>query len=146
MMNILVLASAQVTVPAQLAVPPHALAIALKAYDEAQVRGDAKSLRALLADDYLLINSKGDREGKSELIADYTAPGFRLNPFVVKQATLRFWEGGAVAAGVARLSGVENGSPFSSCLRFADVWRSSRQGWQVVFTQASQADPRLCAA
>jgi hypothetical protein len=65
MVNLLVLASAQLTVPPQLAVPPRALAVALKAYDEAQFRGGAKSLRGLLADDYLMIISKGIERAKA---------------------------------------------------------------------------------
>src|SRR5437868_4848877 len=136
MIDPIILASMQLAVPAQAAAAPPALSAALRAYDEAQVRGDARSLRRLLADDYLLINSKGNRESKSELIADYTAPGFRLNPFVVMHPALRFWHGGAVAGGFARLSGVDKGSPFSVCLRFADVWQLSRRSWQVIYTEA----------
>lgn len=123
---------------------PAALSRAMQAYDDAQVHGDAPALRRLLADDYLLVNSGGQTETKAQFIGDLTAPGYRLDPFVVRQPVLRVWRGGAVAGGVALLSGVDGGKPYSACLRFADVW-SLRQGrWQVAFTQASRADPKAC--
>lgn len=131
------LAGATATIPA-------ALTTAVEAYDKAQIKGDGGALRRLLADDYLLVNSGGQQENKAQFIADLTAPGYRLDPFVVQDPVLHAWRGGAVAGGVARLGGTEGGKPFSACLRFADVWSLRKGRWQVVFTQASHADLKAC--
>ena len=123
---------------------PPALAEAMRAYDKAQVDGNGRALQHLLAGDYLLVNSGGQVEDKAQFIADQKAPGYRLNPYVVRAPVLRVWSGGAVAGGVARLTGTDGGKPFSACLRFADVWSLRKGRWQVAFTQASRADPASC--
>ena len=75
---------------ADIKLPPD-LAQAAHAYDAAQVKGDRAALERLLADDYLLVNSQGKLESKADLIADYTAPGFRLDPFTVEHEVRRLW-------------------------------------------------------
>lgn len=116
-------------------VPPD-LAAAVRAYDAAQVKGDRAALERWLADDYLLVNSRGIAEGKAELIRDYTAPGFRLDPFTVEQSIEQVWPGGAVMGGVATLSGTDGGKPYRVRLRFADVWAKRGGRWQVIHTDA----------
>lgn len=123
------------------ALPP-GLAEAVRGYDEAQWRGDRAALERWLADDYLLVNSRGEVETKAQLIADYTAPGFTLNPFTVEQEVRRVWPGGAVMGGVATLTGMDGGKPYRVRLRFADVWAYRSGRWQVVYTQAARAPDR----
>ncbi|MBS0366025.1 MAG: nuclear transport factor 2 family protein [Proteobacteria bacterium] len=122
------------------AVLPPDLRAAVTAYDRAQVRGDRAALERLLADDYLLVNSHGKLESKEQLIADYTAPGFSLQPFTVEQPVQRYWENGAVTGGVATLSGTDGGKSYRVRLRFTDVWAKRKGVWQVIYTQAARAE------
>ncbi|MEP6899206.1 MAG: nuclear transport factor 2 family protein [Rhodanobacter sp.] len=115
---------------------PAALAQAVAAFDRAQVAGDGPALARLLADDYVLVNSRAQIEHKADFINDYTAPGWKLMPYVVEDETVRSWNDGAVLAGVATLQGASGGKPFKARLRFADVWRRRGGKWQVIFTQA----------
>jgi ketosteroid isomerase-like protein len=118
--------------------PPADLALAVKAYDAAQVGGDRAALESLLDDRYLLVNSRGKHESKSELIADYTAPGFRLEPFIVEEPVEIVWSDGAVMGGVATLRGTDDGRPYEVRLRFTDVWAKRSGRWKVLYTQASR--------
>lgn len=131
MLPSLLLAAAAVAVPTD-------LRAAVEAYDAAQVHGDRAALGRLLADDYLLVNSAGKTETKGELIADYTAPGFTLDPYVVERPVARVWTDGAVLGGVAALSGTEGGKPYRARLRFSDVWAKRGGHWQVIYTAASR--------
>ena len=117
---------------------PRALARAVAAFDRAQVEGDGVALRRLLADDYVLFNSRARVENKADFIRDYTAPGYSLKPFTVEQEVVRYWPGGAVLGGVATLEGSSDGKPFKARLRFADIWRERDGQWQVIFTQATR--------
>lgn len=117
---------------------PTELAAAAKAYDEAQVKGDGRALERLLADDYVLINSRGDLETKTDLIRDYTAPGFTLEPFVVEAPVERLWRDGAVLGGIATLKGLDQGRRYEARLRFADVWARRGGRWQVIYTHVSR--------
>lgn len=122
-------------------VPPD-LAAAVAAYDKAQVEGDRGELERWLADDYVLVNSRGQVEDKAKLIADYTAPGFKIEPFTVEQPVERVWKDGAVMGGVATLRGTDNGERFEVRLRFADIWAKRNGRWQVVYTHAAR-EPQL---
>jgi hypothetical protein len=119
-------------------VPPD-LAAAVVAYDKAQVDSDKAELERWLADDYLLINSSGKTETKSQLIADYTAPGFDLEPFTIEQKVEKVWGDGAIMGGIATIRGTDGGQRYEVRLRFADIWAKRAGRWQVVYTQVAKA-------
>ena len=118
-------------------VPPD-LAKAVQDYDEAQVHGDKAELERLVANDYTLINSSGLVQSKAQLIADYTAPGYKIEPFVVREPVEKVWSDGAVMGGIATLKGTDGGKPFSIDLRFADIWAKRNGKWQVIYTHVSR--------
>jgi hypothetical protein len=125
-------------VPAGPSELPPDLAKAVADYDTAQIKGDGAKLKRLLADDYTLLNSSGSIESKAQLIADYTAPGYKLEPFVVREPIEKVWTDGAVMGGVATLRGVDGGKPFEVTLRFADIWAKRHGVWQVIYTHVSK--------
>lgn len=129
-------AAAAMLASASAATLPPDLAKAAKAFDEAQMHSDGKALQQLLADDYMLANGHGGVEDKAQFIADYTAPGFHLDPYVVHEPVERVWNEGAVLGGVVTLSGTDAGKRFQVDLRFADVWAKRNGKWQVVYTGA----------
>lgn len=138
----LIIAAFTLITPVAFAVglPPD-LAKAVRAYDQAQIRGDRAELQRLLAEDYMLLNSSGQIENKAQLIADYTAPGYKLEPFEVREPLETVWSDGAVLGGIATLRGVDAGKPFSVTLRFADVWAKRNGSWQVIYTHVSRPAP-----
>lgn len=132
MLALLIAAAAPVHLPTD-------LAAAVAAYDRAQVGGNRAELERWLAGDYLLVNSTGKTETKAELIADYTAPGFSLEPFTVEQPVQKVWRDGAVMVGIATLRGMDGGKRYEVRLRFADIWAKRDGHWQVTYTQVSKA-------
>jgi len=117
---------------------PADLAKAVKDYDEAQIHGDKAELQRLVADDYTLVNSSGRIQSKAELIADYTAPGYKIEPFEIQQPVEKVWSDGAVMGGVVDLRGTDGGKPFAVKLRFADIWAKRNGKWQVIYTHVSR--------
>ena len=117
---------------------PADLAKAVKDYDEAQIHGDKAELQRLVADDYMLVNSSGRIQSKAELIADYTAPGYKIEPFEIMQPVEKVWSDGAVMGGVVDLRGTDGGKPFAVKLRFADIWAKRNGKWQVIYTHVSR--------
>ena len=118
-------------------VPPD-LAAAVAAYDKAQIDSNRTELERWLADDYLLVNSSGKTETKAELIADYTAPGFDLEPFTIEQPVEKVWSDGAVMGGIATIRGTSGGQRYEMRLRFADIWAKWNGRWQVVYTHVAK--------
>lgn len=117
---------------------PADLAKAVADYDAAQISGNRAELERLLAADYTLLNSGGKTETKSQFIAESTAPGFKLEPFAVEDATEKVWDKGAVMGGVVTLRGTDGGKPFAARLRFADIWAKRKGKWQVIYTHVSK--------
>ncbi len=118
---------------------PPDLAAAVKDFDQAQMHHGGKALQRLLADDYVLVNSRGQASGKAQFIKDYSDPGFRLDPYVVREPVERVWGDGAVMGGLVTLKGTNNGKAFSVDIRFADIWAKRNGQWQVVYTGATRA-------
>ena len=117
---------------------PADLAKAVKDYDEAQIHGNKAELQRLVADDYTLVNSSGRVQNKAELIADYTTPGYKIEPFEIMQPVEKVWSDGAVMGGVVDLRGTDGGKPFAVTLCFADIWAKRHGKWQVIYTHVSR--------
>lgn len=119
---------------------PADLRKAVEDYDHAQVKADAPELKRLVADDYLLVNSSGRVQNKAQLIADYLAPGYKIEPYEVLQPVEKAWNGGAVMGGLVHLKGMSEGKPFAVSLRFADIWAKRNGKWQVIYTHVSKPE------
>jgi ketosteroid isomerase-like protein len=116
---------------------PADLRKAVEDYDHAQVKADGAELKRLVADDYVLVNSSGRVQNKAELIADYLAPGYKIEPYEVLEPVEKVWGDGAVMGGLVNLKGLSEGKPFAVTLRFADIWAKRNGKWQVVYTHVS---------
>ncbi len=121
--------------------PHDALRQAMANYERAQIGADRAALNGLLADDYLLVNSGGDREDKKTFIADLVDPTFKLKPYTIEHPVIRRWRGGAVSAGIAHETGTSTGKSFDACIRFADTWKKVGGRWEVAFTQVAKMPP-----
>ena len=117
---------------------PTDLRKAVEDYDHAQVKADGLELKRLVADDYVLINSSGRVQNKAELIADYLAPDYKIEPFEVLEPVEKVWNDGAVMGGLVHLKGISGGKPFTLTLRFADIWAKRNGKWQVIYTHVSR--------
>jgi hypothetical protein len=118
---------------------PPDLAKAAIGYDEAQIRGSRAELQRWLADDYLLVNSSGQRETKAQLISDYTTPGYSLEPFTIEQPVHKVWTDGAILGGLVTVRGMDSGKRYEARVNFADVWVKRNGRWQVIYTQVGKA-------
>jgi hypothetical protein len=117
---------------------PPDLAKAVKDYDEAQIHGNRAELERLVAGDYTLLNSSGTFQDKAGLIADYTAPGFSIEPFEILEPVEKVWSDGAVMGGLVHLKGKDGGKAFAVTLRFSDIWANRDGRWQVIYTHVSR--------
>ncbi|MBI1359029.1 MAG: DUF4440 domain-containing protein [Alphaproteobacteria bacterium] len=113
---------------------PADLAASARAFDEAQVASDGAALKALLADDYVLVGGAGNVETRAGFIADYTDPDVRFQPFQVVEQVKTVWSDGAVLGGKVTIRLTDHGKPAETTFRFADVWAKRHGKWQIVYT------------
>lgn len=117
---------------------PADLAAAAHAYDEAQVKGDRAALERLVADDYVLVNGAGQVQDKARLIADYVAPGFKLDPFTIEAPVEKVLGDTALLGGRVSMTGVDGGQRFALVVRFVDTWARRDGQWRVVYSQVTR--------
>jgi len=140
----LAFAAALLAVAPALASSPYAglppdLEAAVEAYDAAQVNGDRAELERLVADDYVLVSGGGARQTKADLIRDYVAPGFKLDPFTIEEPVQQVWGAdSAVLGGRVDMQGTDGGERFRVMVRFADVWAKRDGRWRVVYSQVTR--------
>lgn len=117
---------------------PADLAAAAHAYDAAQVNGDRAALERLVADDYVLVNGAGQVQDKAKLIADYMAPGFKLDPFTIEAPVEKVLGDTALLGGRVNMTGVDGGQRFALVVRFVDTWAKRDGQWRVVYSQVTR--------
>lgn len=117
---------------------PPDLAKAVKDYDEAQTRNDIVALTNLVADDFVLVNSDASVENKQQYLADFSLPGFKIDPYVREQPVEKMSADAAVVAGLVHLSWTQGGKHQTRTLRTAYVWAKRGGRWQATYAQVTR--------
>lgn len=117
---------------------PSELAKAIKEYDQATFRNDIGVLGKLVAEDYLLVNSDSTLQGKQSYLADFTAPGFRLDPYVMEEPVLKIWGNTALIAGRLHLAWTQDGRRQNRRVRIAHLWAKDDGQWRLRYTQLTR--------
>jgi uncharacterized protein (TIGR02246 family) len=136
------LAAAAASAPAapspQVQALPADLASALDAYNRATARNDTQALAALVTDDYVLVNSDASVQGKASYLADFAAPGFKLEPYVVEPLTYQVRGDAALTAWTFNLSWTQDGRHQTRRLRIAHFWVKQHGRWRIAYTQLTR--------
>jgi ketosteroid isomerase-like protein len=117
---------------------PLDLAKAIKDYEQATFRNDIVKLEDLVAEDYVLVNSDSTLQNKQSYLADFTVPGFRLEPYVMEEPVLKVWSTTALTAGRVHLAWTQDGKRQSRLLRIAHVWAKDDGRWRLTYTQLTR--------
>jgi ketosteroid isomerase-like protein len=125
-------------VPALAAELPPDLARAMKNYDQAQIHNDIATLDQLVTEDFTLVNSNASVENKQQYLADFSLPGFKIDPYAMDQPMSKVWGSVALIGGVVHLNWTQDGQHQSRVLRLAYVWRKRGDRWQVTYTQVTR--------
>jgi ketosteroid isomerase-like protein len=136
--RMVVIALALAACPALAADLPPDLATTLAAFDRAQFSNDVPTLTGLYADDYVLVNSDASVENKQQALADYLAPGFKAEPYVLEEPVRLLSTDTAVVAGLARLRWTQDGEHHTRTVRMAYVWMKRAGRWQASYTQVTR--------
>jgi ketosteroid isomerase-like protein len=125
-------------VPALAVELPPDLAKAVKDYDRAQIHNDTLTLKRLVADDYVLVNSNATVENKQQFLADFSLPGFKIDPYVVEQPVEKVWGNAAMIGGLVHLSWTQDGKHQARLLRVVYIWAKRNRHWQATYTQVTR--------
>lgn len=121
---------------------PLDLAKAIQEHEQATLRNDIGVLADLVAEDYMLVNSDSTVQDKRSYLADFTVPGFRLDPYVMEEPVLKIWAGTALTAGRVHLAWMQDGRRQSRLLRIVHVWAKDEGRWRLTYTQLTRVVTR----
>lgn len=107
-----------------------------------RLRGDARGLAPLLADDWLLVHSDGRTQDKAGYLGELSrgSAGGRVNTAITNDSVrVRSYGATAVVTGISVQSGVgADGRPFSGRFRFTRVWVQRQGAWVMVSSHSSR--------
>lgn len=110
-------------------------------WNQAYKSGDTKALDAILDDQIVLVNDDGSIQSKTEFLAS-VKPGTPQASSQQQQVepdsfNVRVHANVAIATGVMRVKGVENGKSYTRRERFVDTWLLKHGSWVCVGTNAT---------
>jgi len=132
------LATAGPAKASELGAPPPALSRALETYNQATMHSDTTTLAALVTDDYMLVNSDSSIQGKTSYLADFAVPGFKLDPYELKDLVYKVGRDAALTTGVFELGWTQDGRHQSRRLRIAHFWVIQQGRWRLAYTQLTR--------
>jgi ketosteroid isomerase-like protein len=108
------------------------------AWNQAYKARDGKALGTMLNDSIVLVDDDGSLQSKNEFLTaiDTAKPSANQqgNPESIK---VQIFGNVAIATGVFRQSGFENGKAFVRLNRFVDTWIHTSNSWQCVAASAT---------
>ena len=124
--------------PALSADLPPDLAAAVYDYDRAQFGNDVATLDRLVDDGFVLVNSNASVEDKAQFLADFSLPGFKIEPYVIEQPVHKVWRDGAVIGGLVNLRWTQGGEHRARQVRVAYVWVKRGGLWLATYAQVTR--------
>ena len=110
------------------------------AWNQAEQRGDTKSLDAIFENSMVYVDYDGSIYTKAEFLLRLRLSSSHVQQEVTDAMTARRFGDTVVVTGLYSTKGVENGKPFARRGRFVDTWVLKDGKWLCV---ASQATPLL---
>lgn len=106
-----------------------------RAFDDAELRGDADRLDALLADDFRSIGEQGYQLGKREWIDRHR--DFRYLSIETTELDVRNYDKTAIVRCAQRSRASWRGEEMALAVRLSQVWIRQPDGWRLVAIQFS---------
>ena len=106
-------------------------------YQAAVEKNDAATMDRILADDFILVNGKGNTFTKADLLKEARKGTVVYEHQSDTEQTVRAWGDTAVVTAKLWEKGTQDGKPFDYTLWFSDTYVRSPTGWRYVFGQAS---------
>jgi hypothetical protein len=106
-----------------------------RAFDDAELRADARRLDELLADDFLSIGEQGYQLDKRQWIDRHR--DFRYHAIETTEADVRRYDKAAIVRCVQRSRATWQGNQLTLAVRMSQVWVQQPGGWRLAGIQFS---------
>jgi ketosteroid isomerase-like protein len=107
-------------------------------WDKVIVAKDATAIAANMAEDFRIIDRRGDIDNKSGFVAGVLDPKLTIDPYTVQDFEVRLYGHTALLSGRTHMTGMYAGQPFTSNYRYIDIYVRKGAEWQIVSVQITQ--------
>jgi ketosteroid isomerase-like protein len=111
------------------------------AFQAAVKSRDAETIDRILADDFILVNGRGDVCGKRDLLPIDVEQSIVYERQESTLRAVRQWGDTAIVTARLRAKGVKAGQPFDHGIWFSDTYVRADDRWRMVLGQASLPIP-----
>lgn len=110
-------------------------------YQKAVEQNDTKTMAAILADDFVLVEGDGKRSTKADLVNDAKSGKTQYVRQDDSERSIAVYGDTGVVTAKLRAKGVEDGVKVDYSQWFTDVYVRTSKGWRYVYAQASLSLP-----
>ncbi|MGD0492942.1 MAG: nuclear transport factor 2 family protein [Steroidobacteraceae bacterium] len=110
-------------------------------YQKAVEMNDTKTMAAILADDFVLVEGDGKRSTKADLVNDARSGKTHYVRQDDSERTVAVFGDTGVVTAKLRARGIEDGVKVDYSQWFTDVYVRTPEGWRYVYAQASLSLP-----
>ena len=111
------------------------------AWDKAIVRKDEKAIADNMAEDFRMIDGRGEVSAKKAFVADLIDPKLTIDPYTVEEFSVRLYGDTALLSGRTHMIGQYDGKPFTSDYRYIDIYVRKGGAWKIVSVQITKLAP-----
>ncbi|MGA8271805.1 MAG: nuclear transport factor 2 family protein, partial [Candidatus Sulfotelmatobacter sp.] len=109
-----------------------------KAWNQAYKFRDKKALNEILQDSMILVNDDGSLQSKTAFLAGVDAAMSTDEQQAEPESiSVRLFGDVAIATGIFREKGIENGKPYVKRNRFVDTWINKNGSWTCIAASAT---------
>ena len=106
-------------------------------WEQAQLKGDAAALGALLANGFVSTSNTGEVHNKTEILDRLKSGALKLQTSKLDDLRVMVFGDAAVVVGHWQGKGTEKGKPFDEAERFTDTWVKRAGQWRCVASQGT---------
>jgi ketosteroid isomerase-like protein len=108
------------------------------AWDEAIVAKREPAIAGNMAEDFRIIDGRGNVENKAQFVAGVMDAKLVIDPYTVEDFEVRLYGDTALLSGRTRMTGKHDGQPFTSDYRYIDIYVRRAGGWKIVSVQITR--------
>jgi ketosteroid isomerase-like protein len=111
------------------------------AWDAAIVGKHEAAIADNMAEDFRIIDGRGNIDGKPGFVRDVMDANLVIDPYTVEDFEVRIYGDVALLSGRTLMTGKSEGQPFTSNYRYIDIYVKRAGAWKIVSVQITRYPP-----
>jgi ketosteroid isomerase-like protein len=104
-------------------------------WDKVIIAKDEAAIAGNMAEDFRIIDRRGNIEGKKAFVDGILDPKLTIDPYTVEDFEVRLYGDTALLSGRTHMTGTYEGKPFTSNYRYIDIYVRKGGTWKIVSVQ-----------